>query len=444
MHPQINRNLVYMPATWLCGERIGRYQESYERSQWLSPEELAALQLAAARNMIDAARQSVPHYSRAFNGRFSRPWRLETLSQLNQLPVLTKDILANHAPSLRSRHKTGHVSQKTTGGSTGRAVTIWKDADALARERAATWRGYAWAAVSIGDRQARFWGVPLSGRARLKAHITDLVANRVRLSAFEMNEVSFRRYHKQLLRFKPHYLYGYVSMLTEFAAFMEAEALSLPSSVRSVITTSEVLDETNRARLYRGFGVPVFNEYGCGEVGSIAHECEHGRLHLMAENIYVTTDPPNTTGELMVTDLHNRAMPLINYRLGDYGRISTTPCPCGRGLPVLEKLHGRAYDLITDPTGTRHHPEVVMYLFEALKQEGVDIHRFQVVQEDAACLRVRLTGVPPGQIEHIETTLAAGFRTAIHPKMTTCFEYVDEIAREASGKLRLIRSELTS
>jgi phenylacetate-CoA ligase len=215
--------------------------------------------------------------------------------------------------------------------------------------------------------------------------------------------------------------------------------------LKSVITTSEVLDDHSRSLIERVFGVKVFNEYGCGEVGSIGHECEHGNMHIMAENVIIEIDTRNSadgeSGEIIVTDLYNYAMPLIRYRLGDYATLSKENCECGRGLPVIKRVHGRAYDMIVDPDGNRFHPEVLMYIFEEFKSRGAGIAQFQVIQTRVDSF---LISIVPDKFykKETEADIVNRIRERIHPGFSADFRYVNEVMREKSGKLRVIKSEL--
>src|SRR5262249_57510260 len=64
---------------------------------------------------------------------------------------------------------------------------------------------------------------------------------------------------------------------------------------------------------------------------------------------------PGETGRVVVTTLHNFAMPLIRYAIGDYATVGP-PCPCGRGLPVLTRIMGRARNMLTLPDGKQIWP----------------------------------------------------------------------------------------
>jgi phenylacetate-CoA ligase len=161
-----------------------------------------------------------------------------------------------------------------------------------------------------------------------------------------------------------------------------------------------------------------------------------------AENLVVevlkedgTGCSPGESGEIVVTDLNNRAMPLIRYRLRDFAEVGG-PCPCGRGLPALTRVWGRAYDLVSTPLGRRYHGEFFMYLFEDLRAAGLGVDQFQVVQEGVDDLEVRVVQskpVSPEQERMIESRLAGAL-----DGMRVRISQVQRIEREASGKLRLI------
>jgi len=263
------------------------------------------------------------------------------------------------------------------------------------------------------------------------------------LSAFHFTDTELGTYYQRLQSFRPTYLYGYVSMLVAFADYLEANQLPFPCQLKSIVTTSEVLTEPTRQYLSEVFHTRVYNEYGCGEVGSIAHECEYGSMHLMSENLIVevvrdqTGNGSSPVGEIVVTELNNFAMPLIRYRLGDYAEATATQCTCGRGLPIIKHIHGRAYDIITAPDGRRYHGEFFVYVFEDAKKRNLGVNQFQVVQTTKADLTVRV--VPA---EHHSRKIESFIRDRIcrTTGMSVSFELVSDIARENSGKLRLIKA----
>lgn len=432
---------VYYPVVRLQGQKVYAYLQSLKESQWGPPENLEQIQTMKLRALLAYAKSKVPYYqktlSRAVNeSSFSR-------ESIDALPFVAKSDLQNSQSQFLRLDGSRGLARKTTGGSTGQAVTIWKTPDAVASESAANWRGFEWAGIDIGDRQARFWGTPYSRKDRLRASVTDFITHRKRCSAFSFNEADMREYTATLNRFRPRYFYGYVSMLAAYAEYLRSSGDRLQFDLEAVIPTSEVLTSYHRTLFEQAFGARVFNEYGCGELGTIAHECERGAMHVNAENLLVEilrgekACPPHEVGEIVVTELNNTGMPLIRYRLGDFAAFSDAPCPCGRTLPVIENIAGRAYDLIYNKDGRMFHGEFFMYIFEEVKRRNLGIRSFQVIQEDFDNIVVKI--VPANEYDaEAESLIRTRIQDGYGKDAEITFVRVSEIPRERSGKMRLI------
>ena len=315
------RELVYRPVTSLRGQHVMALIRRLEQTQWLPRSQLRSMQLTRLQKLLRLARRSSPGYRRRLAG-LRDP--ISTLEALQEVPALSKQELRTERKELQSSSPGLFCVQKTTGGSTGEPVTLLKSRVAMAWELAAAWRGYGWASVGVGDRQARFWGVPLDFRNRLKAKLVDFICHRRRFSAFDFDPGKFVAYERQLVTFEPDWLYGYASMLAEFARWYIQNDRTCPVRPRAIVTTAEVLAPDDRRAIERAFHSRVFNEYGCGELGTIAHECSEGELHINDENMIVEildgerTCEPGEKGELVVTELNNLALPLVRYRTGGF------------------------------------------------------------------------------------------------------------------------------
>jgi len=119
-------------------------------------------------------------------------------------------------------------------------------------------------------------------------------------------------------------------------------------ALRALFVGGEPLSPTRRRRISELWGVPVVEEYGSTETGSLAGECSRQQLHLWADRaIFEVYDPrtgtigPEGSGQLVVTPLYREAMPLLRYNLGDDVEVSYADCECGWALPTVRVL-GRA------------------------------------------------------------------------------------------------------
>lgn len=441
----LHANVIYPSVVRARGEgRVFAALGETRRAERQSPEALRAAQDARLREIVAYAREHSPFYRERwpeFGARsLERPREL-----LATLPLVRKADVQARVGDLRAQPAPSRVMRKITGGSTGEAVTIYKDADAVGREMAASWMGYGWFGIEVGDRAARFWGSPHSMKRRLRFAAADFAMHRVRFSAFAFGDEDLERYWRRCLSFRPQWFYGYVSMLEEFARFVrrrgyDGRALEL----KAIVTTSEVLGDPQRRLLSEVFGTRVQNEYGCGEVGPIAYECPEGSLHVMSENLVVELLTPEgrpagegESGEIVVTDLNNRAMPLVRYGLADFG-VWGAPCRCGRPFPVLDRVWGRQYDFVQGPDGRRYHGEFLMYAFEDLRGQGMAIRQFQVTQNAADRLDVAVVlGEGAGASGDAEQRIARELEGRM-PGMQVAVQRVETIERAKSGKMRVI------
>lgn len=132
----------------------------------------------------------------------------------------------------------------------------------------------------------------------------------------------------------------------------------------AVLSSAEPLDPDLRRALEGAWGCEVFDHWGMTETGygggveCAAHSGYHVRMaDLLLEIVDPATGaplPPSKTGEpgeILVTTLGPRAMPLIRYRTGDAARLLPGPCPCGCPLPRLGPVPGRL-----GPDGTITRP----------------------------------------------------------------------------------------
>ncbi|MBN2049138.1 MAG: AMP-binding protein [Spirochaetales bacterium] len=124
-----------------------------------------------------------------------------------------------------------------------------------------------------------------------------------------------------------------------------------PPPVASVLLSADYVPATVSRLLSETWGCTVHEHYGMTETclgGGVTCDALRG-YHLRDADLWFevvspeedTVLPPGETGEIVVTTLTRRGMPLIRYRTGDLGRMTQAPCPCGGRLPRLDKVMGR-------------------------------------------------------------------------------------------------------
>ena len=112
-----------------------------------------------------------------------------------------------------------------------------------------------------------------------------------------------------------------------------------------------------RQRIEDVYGIKAYNSYGLSEMNGpgVAFEClEQNGMHIWEDAYLPEIVDPETgrplpdgeIGELVITTLCREGMPLIRYRTKDLTRFLPGDCPCGRKHRRLDRIMGRADDMI--------------------------------------------------------------------------------------------------
>jgi len=446
MPSAFTRNLVY-PLYWRYrGLRVGKLIPFYMQNQWRSLGELQEAQWTGLKRLLSHAYRTVPYYRRSMRELGCRPDDIQSQEDFALLPLLTKDDILQAGSDLLSHAvPRRRLIEDSTGGSTGKNIRFFEDRHELAHRFAAVIRCDRWAGMKLGDRYAQIWGSPLdlAKASPFRRMVDQILLGRLFISSFRLSDADLAEAVPRMAAFNPQTLIGYPTPLHRFAGYL-AQARIADLGIRSVISSAETLLPRQREDIERQFGCRVFDRYGCREFGVIANECEyHQGFHLMIDRLVLEfvklpgLEAHESLFEIVVTDLHKYGMPLIRYRIGDLGLPTDRPCACGRGLPLMEKLQGRTFDLIVGTNGNYVAGTLWTLLFRTIPA----IEAFQVVQERREHLEIRLKprgALNPSHLARLETLI----KDRCGNDMQIEFKLVSRLPVNASGKHRFIISSI--
>ncbi|MGW3438376.1 phenylacetate--CoA ligase family protein [Streptomyces bacillaris] len=411
--------------------------------QYGSRRALRRRQLSRLNRMLAHARTRVPYYRERPD---YRTGRLRSLAEVAKLPVIDKGVLRDRPLEelLADGAEPGALPTFRTSGSTGRRVTVVHDHHSHDYHLASCVRRFlATGRYRPTDRLSHIRPFAPPSRGYQKA---GLFRRHVLLTDRPMDEIK-----AELLAARPRVVIGYPVHLRALLRALDPDELAaLRTTLKLVMTESELLVPEHRALLEREFGAPVHDEYSAFEVLNIAYECRHQRAHLAEDRLLVEILGPDgdplpdgAEGRVVVTAFMERAMPLIRYDLGDVGRIDTRPCPCGRRFRTLRLTAGRVNDAVTLPTGRQLYPDTFLHLaatFPGIAECGV-------VQDRTGAVRLHV--VPEGEPSAGEwDELTARVRERLFA-VADC-DFPLEVARASSveitagGKGRFVTSEATA
>ena len=427
-------------------ERIKRHDTrailvDIEQSQWLSPDALRARQCTSLAGLMASVGERVPFYRRLLRERRLDPGDFRDIHALSTLPVVDKTVIRTHFNDFVADGARDLVAQRTSGSS-GEPLQFYLGRHRISFDIAAKWRATRWWDVDIGDHEMVFWGsaIETGNQGRIRRWRDAVFRSRL-VPTHDFSPARMDRILAQMREWQPTMLFGYPSALSRLAFRAREIGMAMDDvGVRVAFCTSEVLRPEWREAIAGVFGCGVANEYGARDAGFVARECPAGGLHVTAEEVIVEIVdehgrpvPEGEEGEIVVTNLAGPEFPFIRYRTGDRGALSRARCACGRGLPMLERISGRANDGLVPLAGGWVHGSAVNHLMRDLP--GLKAYRIEQEARDRVRIMLVLDGPLP---DALAAGLVAHFRAVLGQEMTVNVVTVDVIPPLSNGKFRHI------
>jgi len=409
--------------------------------------ELDAVRMArqneALASLLQLARTAVPFYRDHLN----RCHEIEPQNAraiLATLPIITRADIQRDPDAFRSS-LTESAYPDATGGSSGTPMRFWVDRQTQQQRESSLYWSDSLAGWEYGERIAMLWGSDKDVRSasqRARMQVRWRLDNRRWYNAFNMGESQMAEFHRQMTRFRPHIIVAYAGSMEIYARFLESSKLMPNYPIKSIVCSAEVLTLQAREVIDRVFPCPVYNRYGNREFGAIATECsEHQGLHINERDCVIEIKSPDSrtiAGNLIVTYLHNKAMPFLRYNTGDMVTShSETACRCGRLSSRLSGITGRESDTIRTGSGNLIHGEYFTHLLYAARR----VREFQFIQEKINQYRLLL--VADGREDAAtENSLRSQILDEVGHEAGLEIEYVDHIPVLPSGKRKFTLSRL--
>jgi phenylacetate-CoA ligase len=454
-NPELLRSWNYTNGTmanWLTRLRWTAFTAWHLRRESALPfwplDRVQALQSRRIRDIVGFAWREVPFYREAMAKARLLPGDIRTAEDLALLPLVSKEEFQADPARFTPIHRrlSGLAIQST--GTSGRSRRIDYDAAALFlslvnghRQRLGMSKivgkgtGYREAVV------ARLDGVPYQIRTFYETHAwlpSRWELRRLMISPAE----TFPQMRAKLQEFRPDVVGGYGAHLGAYYRWVSRQSAGshLP---KAIIYGADRMADADRRLIEEQLGVAVFSFYQAAEALRIAFQCEERQgLHLSLDQIAVRAIDsmgrnvePGESGEIVISNLVNRGTVLLNYRLGDVVTLGRGPCPCGRSLPTLERIDGRADDLLLLPDGSSIHALAVLNGLQAVP----GVVQVQLVQEELRRFRLLIVSQERVEWTSAEASLRSSFAVSLG-EVTLSIERVPAIVPDSSGKVQAVIS----
>lgn len=218
-----------------------------------------------------------------------------------------------------------------------------------------------------------------------------------------------------------------VDAIVAFPTFLEhilalSEDQGSPLPLKKAVVMGELSHPVSKRRIRETYGIEVREFYGTADVGAVAWECSaHSGMHLREDILVEFLSPdgntpvepsPDSPAELVVTDFHREAMPIIRLRTGDVIEdLDRRPCACGRNTPRFSRIVGRANE-ITKVKGMFVVPRQVEDTLRKLGHEAP----FQLIVsrvDGRDALALEIAGPRPAEPERLKSAIENTLRLGI-------------------------------
>lgn len=361
------------------------------------------------------------------------------------LPLLTRRDLQDQGPALVARHipeSFGRRSTYRSSGSTGEPVRVLRTQLEQVYWHALTLRDHRWHGRDLDETLCTIRAFPLD-KTSVRSEVvrpcwgpaSSLLGAKGKLAMIPV-ATDVVRQAQWLVGHDPAYLLTYPSNLLALTDEFLSRGLRLPR-LREIRTLGETLAPEVADRVRTFWKVPVVDLYSTEEVGLVALQCPSGSelYHVQSESVKVEVlgddgQPcaPGGVGRVVATNLHNFAMPLLRYELGDYAEVGPR-CPCGRGLPTLARILGRRRNMLVLPDGKRNWPLSGNYEYRDI----APIRRTQMVQRDREHIELRVVADRVVTAEEEMRLTQVIHRWLGHP-FHVQFTYLEAFPENANGK----------
>ncbi|WP_319525793.1 hypothetical protein [uncultured Desulfosarcina sp.] len=444
MYNKISKNLIYLPIYSYFYKDFRKWLEYYKKEQFLDREIVKKSQFNILKRNIERSYKYIDFYRNKFDSHNICPSDINTIDDLKLMPITTKEEIIEAKNSFYNLNFHGKRFKRSTSGSSGVPFIFYKDRKTMEKMDAIQYRNFSWFDIDIGDQQARFWGHPLNYYNRMRVKAMDTLLNRMRISPFLLEDSKYEEFLIKIKKFKSKYIYGYSQSIYQLAKYYYNRGIELSFlGLKAVILTGEMIFKDQLKIIETVFGCIVSEEYGCTEVGIIGYKCNCGKMHIMENLIVEQMNDENSqskSGEIIVTELFGELSSFIRYNTKDKGIISSEKCECGRTSKILSSLEGRRDDLISCPNGRLVDPYLFEYINQQMPKKIGTIWQFRIVQN--ALNRLDINIVATGDIDKIKKYLLNESKKVLSSDLIISIEFVPEIEKEISGKLRCFISNL--
>lgn len=404
-----------------------------ERKADPNPRKEERVQRRRLRKLVKRA-YKMPFYRERFDRVGLTPADITEASDLLRLPMLTKRELQEWMETECEKPDYEGWYIDTTSGSSGTPTKV------LYSPREKAWNMANWMRVMAKAGYNPFRGLTVS---RISAHSTSgtqqnlLQRMGILRRSFVDQYASEPDVIAQINELQPDFLYMNKTELMRVAIYSDAHDVPVwhPSFFAP---TGEMIDRAAERLFAKVFGPGMISSFGTAETGACMVKLPGSDFFRIHHDLFVVDVVDDEgkhvqTGQLVVTPLFKRDVPLINYVVGDRATMGEW-----NGSSCITSVEGRMNDFITHADGR----VTTFFMIAPVFAHFEGVVQTRLVQKSYDLLLVQAVAEPGLDKAAAEEGLRKGLAEHLVAPMQIDFEWLDAIQPDANGKLRLIVNEM--
>lgn len=419
------------------GYNIDEAEREIKKVQSLSPSEFKQWQEKMKWDIVKYHLANNDFYKYKLGNKLPEKWEDVPILYKNDYQTTDKKLISN--TFTKKELYSGYTS-----GSSGHPFNFAKDKFCHALTNAIRKDRFKLYGLTLGSKQARFYGIPFERFDYMIEKTKDFLSNRVRFPVFDLSDEVLDSFIEKFRKTKFDYINGYSTAIVYFARYLIKKKIKLKDvcpTLKVCLATSENCTEKDKKIIFEGLGIPAVNEYGTSEVDLIAFEDLIGNWILSDETMFIEVidDDGNQVvnggeGKLLLTSLRNKAMPFIRYEIGDMAVIAP-----GKEKVVIKELLGGQNDDIILPSGKVATGFTFYYLTRDILDDSGVLKEYIIKQvaTDKFILEIVSEADVPNEVRKL---IQKKIDTYLEPGLSFEIQRVDKIERTKAGKMKHFHS----
>lgn len=356
-----------------------------------SAEDVRSYQAKALQQTLQYLKANSPFYQRYFAEHDINVNAITELSQLAQLPTISKDDLQQHNSDFFCVPRSQVAEYVTTSGTLGEPITFIlteKDLERLAYNEAVS------LTTANGSAEDVYQLILTMDKRFMAGLAYYLGARKMGAGTVRVGAGEPQLQWDSIERFEPTALVVVPSFLLKMLDYADAHGIDYNNSpVKKAVCIGEPIREqdfsynTLGRRITERWNIELYSTYASTEMSTAFTECEAGMGGHQIPDLIITEllddndQPvaPGQPGEVTITTLGLEGMPLLRFKTGDICYAYTEPCSCGRTSMRLGPIVGRKQHMIK-LKGTTLYPETIFNALNELQQ--IENYQVEVYSND--------------------------------------------------------------